>query len=271
MKKIVIPEFGTDKELFAFLREKQDDILYQKKSQFKTADAFSFVTLPLVPLQKGLTTKSEQQDPTQIKVRAIINTTNLMDSHKDVHIDGIWNKSLKENSRIKHLQEHQMKFDKVISDKDDLKAFTKTYTWKQLGYDMEGKTQALVFDSVVKQERNDFMFKEYSSGNVDNHSVGMYYVNIKMAMNSDDPDDEKYKANWDTYIDKIANREDAERSKYFFAVLEAKAIEGSAVVSGSNPITPTLTTSKEVEVEELTAEQIKAENIKKGIQKWLTK
>ena len=263
MEEIVIPKFETDKELFAFLRLKGDDLIYQKKSTFKKADAFSSPTITFVG-GVSKTQKADSSNPNEIKVRAIINTTMIMDSHKDVHIDGLWAKSLKENKRIKHLQEHEMKFDKVISDKEDLNAFTKTYDWKELGYDVEGKTQALVFDSTIKSNRNNFMFKEYSDGNVDNHSVGMYYVNVKMAMNSDDEDDAEYKATYDKYIDKIANKEDVERNKFFFAILEAKAIEGSAVVSGSNQITPTLSTSKNNPAEG-------SDDIKKtAIEKWLS-
>lgn len=37
----------------------------------------------------------------------------------------------------------------------------------------------------------------------------------------------------------VVNIEDAEAQGYFWAVLEAKIIEGSAVVKGSNYITPT--------------------------------
>jgi trehalose/maltose hydrolase-like predicted phosphorylase len=39
-----------------------------------------------------------------------------MDSHSDVHIPGIWNKSLKDNPIQLHLQEHEMAFANVISD-----------------------------------------------------------------------------------------------------------------------------------------------------------
>jgi phage anti-repressor protein len=42
------------------------------------------------------------------------------------------------------------------------------------------------------------------------------------------------KAIWDKYIDEIVNKEVAEEQSYFWAVSEAKAIEGSAVVKGSN-------------------------------------
>ncbi len=53
----------------------------------------------------------------------------------------------------------------------------------------------------------------------------------------------KYKeefAIWNKYFDQIVNKQDLEDSGYFWAVKEAKVIEGSAVPIGSNIVTPTL-------------------------------
>lgn len=30
-------------------------------------------------------------------------------------------------------------------------------SWKSLGYDLEGSTQALIFDATIKEERNPYM------------------------------------------------------------------------------------------------------------------
>ena len=263
--KTEMPKFESKKELFTWLKDNEDDNIAFKKASFKKADSFD---TPISVLNKDfapLKTAKASSDDNSVKVRVIINTTYLKDSHDDVHIDGIWKKSLKENKRIKHLQEHEMKFDKIISDKADLKAFTKTYEWRELGYDVDGKTQALVFDSVVKEERNPTMYKEYKQENVDNHSVGMQYVNIKMAFDSDEEGDEKWKEEYDKHIDKIANKEAVKKQGYFYAVYEAKAIEGSAVINGSNPITPTYSTSKTDE--EILEEKGKA--TAKAICEWL--
>ena len=269
-----VPKFKNKKELFSWLKENEDDLISFKKASFKTADCFSapvnLIMNDVQSLSKGIMTNEEAivakgsvEDDT-IKVRAIINTTMVRDSHKDVHINGLWKKSLKENKRMKHLQEHEMKFDKIISDKEDLKAFTKTYDWKQLGYDMEGKTEALVFDSTIRKSRNATMYGEYKSENVDNHSVGMYYVNIKLAFDSKEEDDEKYKEEYDKHIEQIANKDEVKQDGYFYAVYEAKAIEGSAVPLGSNQITPTIQTSKTSLVSD---DELKVQAIKK----WLSK
>ena len=229
-----IPEFETKEELFDWLIENKDTLIAQKKADTKHADAIAYNS------QSSLRQRQNKAvgDDGNIDAVLVINTTNLMDSHDDVHIPGLWNKSLRENNRIMHLQEHKMEFDKIIADGKDLKVYTKDFTWKELGAKMDGKTEALVFDSTIKEDRNPFMFKEYRNGNVSNHSVGMQYVKLFLAINDEDYKDE-FKV-WEKYIDQVANRKAAEDMGYFWAVTEAKVIEGSAVPLGSNQITPTL-------------------------------
>ena len=181
--------------------------------------------------------------PDQLFVKAVINTTNVIDSHDDVHLPGLWDKSLKENKNIMHLQEHQMKFDSIISDCKDLKARVETKHWKELGFGFKGDTQALIFDSTVKKSRNKYMHTQYAEGHVKNHSVGMRYVKLSLAINDEDAGSNF--DTWEKYIDQIANKEIAEAQGYFWAVKEAKVIEGSAVPIGSNQFTPTLENNKE--------------------------
>lgn len=239
--KIEHPKFENKQELFKWLKENKDDLIYQKKESIKYADSIEFTAIPLqhksINIDKGI---DGVEAPGIVKRRAIINTTKILDSHGDVHQDGIWDKTVKENTRIKHIQEHKMEFDKIIADKDDLQVSTKKYAWKDLGVDAEGETEALVFDSTIKEERNAAMYRAYKNGDVDNHSVGMRYVKMSLAVNSDDEDMVEEKEEWDKTIDSVVNREEAERKGYYWPVYEAKAIEGSAVPMGSNPITPTL-------------------------------
>ena len=234
-------EVTTKDQQFKWLHENHDDILDAKKVEIKTVDIAGAGDIEISDAvkEKGL------GDEDSLQVKVVINTTNIMDSHKDVHLPGIWNKTIKENKRIKHVQEHQMSFDKIIADKDDLKVSVKTMSWKDLGYDAEGKTQALIFDSTVKRSRNPFMFNQYKDDNVDNHSVAMIYVKLKMAMDSEEAEYSQYKEVWDEYIDQVVNRKDAKSTGYFWIVSEAKMREGSAVVDGSNFVTPTLSSRKD--------------------------
>jgi peroxiredoxin len=250
-----IPKNLNGVELFKFLKENKGDIEYARKNTIKFADSVNVVSQPL---NKELVAKSVvPEEKTEVKIRAIINTTNVMDSHKDVHIDGLWNKSLSENRNIKFLKEHKMEFENIIADKEDLEVSVNSVTWKSLGFDMEGKTEALTFDAVVKQDRNPSMFKEYSKNNVDNHSVGMQYVKMALAINSEDEDFTEEKEVWDKYYPSVANKEELKKNNFFWAVTEAKVIEGSAVVIGSNSFTPTQSTkhkegisSKELAIKE---------------------
>ena len=66
-----------------------------------------------------------------------------------------------------------------------------------------------------------------------------------MAINSSDDAYITEKAVWDKYYPEIANNKEADNTGYFWAVTEAKVIEGSAVPMGSNPITPTISIKNE--------------------------
>jgi len=235
-----IPTFETKKELFKFLIENEKSLIAQKKATMKKADGFAFNGDVLAPVNKA--NNPIENAPDVLKVEAIINTTNVIDSHKDVHLPGLWDKSLKENKNIMHLQEHKMNFTSIIADGKDLTAKAETVSWKELGFDFEGETQALVFESNVSRKRNKYMHEQYAEGHVKNHSVGMQYVKLALAIN--DEDEGSYYEVWTKYIDQIANKEAAIDAGYFWAVKEAKVIEGSAVPIGSNQFTPTLNNNK---------------------------
>ncbi len=253
---VKIPEFQSVKEKIDFLVKNKEVLKNQKKSAIKRGDSI-ITAISCGPSGLKLSNKTSKEDSLVssemnedvLLVKAVINTTWLMDSHDDVHADGLWTKSLKENKRIMHVQEHKTnEFDKIISSGSDLKASVKKYTWKELGYDIEGETEALLFESKVRKDRNVFMHNQYKNNWVDNHSVGMQYVKLFLAVNDKDYKEEK--SLWDANIDKVANKEDAVDRGYFWLVTEAKVIEGSAVPNGSNWITPTDSVSSSSDKEE---------------------
>jgi len=231
----------TKEETFKFLKDNKKYFIRQKKFEMKKADDIYTVIHSIN--EKGEAIKSENHtqsllESDKMRAKLIINTTKLFDSHKDVHIDGLWKKTLKEQKGIIYfIQEHKMDLKHVIS--DNLKIYTENLSWKDLGFNFEGQTQALVFDAVIEKARNEYMFEQYAKGYVVSHSVGMQYVKLFMCINSEEKYYREEKENWDKYIDHVANREDAEEYGYFWAVTEAKLIEGSAVLKGSNWATPT--------------------------------
>lgn len=230
-------DYADKKDLIDFLVKNKGSIIAQKKAIFKRADGIGLSSI--VPMQKTANKAFKTTDTEdELQRTLIINTTKVLDSYDDVHFDGLWRKSLQENSDLMHLQEHEMRFANIIADGPELKAYTKTFSFVELGYAYEGKTQALVFESKIRKDRNAYMFEQYSKGRVKNHSVGMRYVKVLLAVNDSRYTEEKDA--WDKYFPKIlVGKEQAEAQGFFFAVLEAKAIEGSAVPKGANPLTPT--------------------------------
>lgn len=234
---IQFPAFASKDEEIRFMVANKAAISAQRKSVPKNADSIQFISYAVD--DRGESLKADALTDVaasgMLKVRAVINTTNILDSHKDVHIPGIWKKNLQESKSQYHVQEHDFSFKGIIS--TEVAAFTKTMTWKDLGFDYPGKTQALIFDSIVSKDRNPYMFDQYAKGYVNNHSVRMAYCKEYFCIN-DKQYTQEYE-NWEKYIGEIVNTEDAEGCGYFWAVTDAKIIEGSAVVRGSNFATPT--------------------------------
>ncbi len=193
------------------------------------------------------------QDPTILNAKLVINTTNVVDSHMDCHIPGLWKKSLSEVKQLLLLQEHEMEFDKIIADSlvDKLTAYTESLSWKSLGFAYQGKTEALIFDVQIKKDVNEYMFDLYKRGRVTQHSVGMRYIKIFLCIDSNEPHYSSEKENWDKYYSQVVNKELVDQKGFFWAVTEAKVIEGSAVVKGSNECTPVM----EIEIEKNEAVQ----------------
>lgn len=243
MRPKCIPANLTGKSLFDYLIKNEGLIFNEKKSQVKKADAA--YGIPMFINEKGeLLTKAEVQetqiDPTKLRVVVVINTTNWFDSHDDVHIPGLWKKSLSDNKKTGFLllKSHMRDFEFIIT--DGCQGEARPMQWKEVGVNLPGNTEALVFTGIVDQGRNEYMFGQYQKGYVKKHSVGMRYVKMVTCIN--DEDYPVQKENWDKYFPMVANADDADANGYFWAILEAQIIEGSAVVFASNCVTPTLET-----------------------------
>lgn len=245
---IRIENFATKEDLFAYLKANKSFLVSEKKSAVKHADAVSCVSKSYEILHGDTVEKIEAiTAPTNadsIDVVCVINTTNIIDSHGDVHMPGIWKKTLAESKYIYLIKEHDFSFDSVISDK--VEASAKMMTWTSLGFPQwNGKTQALVFKASIDKSDKTGMFERYRDGKVHNHSVGMRYIKLELAINSDAENYTEEKAIWDKYIGEIVNADIAKEAGYFWAVLEAQLIEGSAVLRGSNYATPTISVKDE--------------------------
>jgi len=87
--------FNTSEEMFKAIVDNKANLKALKKSAVKEADGFSCI-ISDSETKKGLVTKDNiaiEGNPTEIKVRVVGNTTNLLDSHGDMHVDGIWKRT----------------------------------------------------------------------------------------------------------------------------------------------------------------------------------
>ena len=212
-----------------------------KKVAIKFADSAILIEGESSPsmVNKALSTSTENDTESVIKRTIIGNTYNWLDSHGDVHLKDTFKRSIKERGekgKIWHLHDHEQKRTSQVG--KVAKVYQQEIKWTDLGVDKSGTTQAVMMDTNILKDYNGLMFQEYKDGNVDQHSVGMYYVKIDLAVN--DPEFKEEFAVWNANISTIGNKDKAEELGFFYAVKEAKLIEISAVLEGSNELTPTI-------------------------------
>lgn len=231
IKQAPSKSFNNKNDFIQFLKKNKEDLYRLKKMEYKEST-------PIVPINMITTSFQPKVNVTtdKIRIKAIINSTNVIDSHMDLHLPSIWNKTVSDNPYSFHLKEHKRSFEDVISNK--AKSYNEIMTFKDIGIDSEMSFVANINDFVLEEKDFPYMFKMYAEGKVTAHSVGMKYVKISLAYY--DEDDEKELNYFNESKAKAINPEVADENGYLWVIQEAQKIEGSAVVFASNSITPTL-------------------------------
>jgi len=227
-------EFDSKSEMIKELIANESKIIELKKAAIKESDTVSIFFEEKKESFKSLNFVKDGF------VYPVINTTNIKDSHGDVHFPNIWNRSLKDKSKkIFYVLEHKLSIDNVIAFPNDVTAFVKTLTWKELGFDYEGETQALIYE-IAKDKIKIPKIKElFEEKTIFENSVRMRYITMKLAINTKDPDLQKYKTIWDERVGQVVNVDKDEEDGYFWAIDEASIEkEGSLCLFGSNSATP---------------------------------
>jgi hypothetical protein len=168
-----------------------------------------------------------------------VNSTRILDSHDDLHVDGIWKKSVQEiQGKNYFVEDHELEISKVITRKEHIEIFTAKVPFSLIGKPYQGNTEILVYKIAKNQIKNDKVKEWLESGDSIECSVRMQYVTILLALDSNNPEDATEKKNYDDYIDLIANKSDFEYIPYFFVIKEAKNVKESSLVPfGSNSAT----------------------------------
>lgn len=249
--RVKLPDFQTKKELFSYLVANKKSLVDKKKSMMIEAEGLknspSFIAgdsnLKLLLANKGISLKQEDLtlDEGVIRVKTVANAHNFIDSHFDLLINDSSKKSIKERkSLLVHLHDHKHTTDGEVGDVVDV--LLQDVPLVELGYDKKGSTQCVVFITDIKKSYNEKVYDRYKAGRANQHSIGLQYVRIELAIN--DPDYEKEKDFFDKYYDQVINKEVADEFGFFWVVLEYKLIENSVVLFGSNMYTPTLEISE---------------------------
>lgn len=230
--------FESKNDLFAELRKNADTIIALKKAEsyesFKKGCAYTGFLL-----KQSSTTKAGPHMKEGF-IYPVINTTNYLDSHRDVHFDGIWNKSAREqNGKLFYVADHTTNIDNIIAWPEDVNVMVKSVPWSFVGKSYSGNTEALMYEIAKNKIVHDKAKRIIEEKRPVQNSVRMMYVKIHLGMNSELEEDKKYKEYYDSKISKIANFEDVEELGYFWGIEEAKIVtEGSMVIRGSNDATP---------------------------------
>ena len=230
------PKFKTKKEEIEWLISNKSELIEMKKATLKFSDIA--ITPSFEVTNKALNTNYNDDPATGMIKRSLIgNTYNWMDSHDDVHVGNTFGKSIKERAnKVFHLHDHKHEVTAKVGRFTSIKE--SEIKWSDLNVSKEGSTTVLIADSDIREKLNKDVFNQYLDGEIDQHSVGMRYVKVSLAVNDEDYPEEK--KTWDEYYHKLGNPERANEKGFFWAVKEAVLIEISAVLMGSNELTPTV-------------------------------
>lgn len=240
-------EFITKEELFKELKANEDKIIALKKAQ-------KYESVRKGQISNGCAFfKPEEANKSDLQIKSgyvypVINTTRYMDNHDDVHFDGLWKKTLKEQEgRIFYVAGHSLKIDDVIAWPEDVRAFTAMIDWSMVGKEYEGQTEALIYEIEESKIQKQSALDAIKQRRKVQGSVSMIYVKVIMGIDSNEKDYAINKSYFDSHIDLIVNKDQVKDQGYFFGVEEARIYkEGSLVLAGSNDATEIIYPEKEL-------------------------
>lgn len=230
-----LSQIESKAERLDFVKANKAKLIKAKKSIIKRAEP---VYVSPTPVKNQTAAKMDGSNSSGV-FEIIGNSIGFYDHHEDVSMKGSFSKTVKEGGQFAPIIiNHNHSPDSIFA--KNLGVEIKEIPIRSLGFDKEGTTEVLA--AKIAPIYNSQMKQLYENGEIKQHSVGIKYQKIELAIN--DPSDDAGYANWKKYIDQVINREEVEESKYFFAVLEQQLFEISAVLFGSNAYTPTLDQNK---------------------------
>lgn len=184
------------------------------------------------PVKSGqLDLQVKNVDLTKRTVQFIANTYLYFDSDYDVLVPGASKKSISDRgpsskavAKIKHQADHKLNSEHVVG--------RPTLIEETI---IDNK-EVLYYESFIPEttKGNDHLIN-YQEGIYDNHSIGFRYKDIAIAMKESEDEDRRNR--WNEWINKIINRNEANKIGYFWLVKEIELFETSVVSFGANSLT----------------------------------
>ena len=163
---------------------------------------------------------------------------NWIDSHGSIFTEGCLRQSLEED--IIHSGDHVRDFAHLVS--NSVEKEIRSIPFRELGVDIDGDATAFCFRSQFEKDDNEYMYKQYKRNRVKYHSIEFDWSRRgkEILCISTDLNGQEYKDNWDKYYPTVINKEVADARGWFYVYERAPIVAVSAVVLGSNKVTPTL-------------------------------
>jgi len=240
-------------ELAHYLKTNKSTLIAAKKADIKYTS--SIINKPHVIAKREVREVKEEAtkdsntptDPlpvvssTTLDVKVVCNAAWFCDLHMDVITDTAYDSSVAANAinlTIPHIADHKQTSTSHVG---DVTAFyTEVMPLKDLGLDQVGSTTALVMETTIRQDYNADVFKFYQNGKIDQHSIGLRYNGLDIAINNATEDYAEEKALWDQYYPNVINKDLVDSRGYFYVINDMTVVENSCVLFGANSLTPTL-------------------------------
>ena len=253
-------EFESKSDLFKALVENESFIIDAKKSQvYKSFEKGLQVVSDQKTIEKAFKDAEKGIKFDSDYYYFVVNSANYLDSHNDMHVDGNWNKSVKDqNGKVYLVWHHDFsKTENIIAFPEDIEMMTSKVAWNLLGKAYDGETYSLIYKVKKDKIVNENVSKWLKEGRKLQLSVRMQYIKLETAFNSDDEDYAKQAENYQKYYPLIANKDEFKEIEYFFIVKEAKNVmESSLLPFGSNSATAEISqTENKSEADNITSEQ----------------
>jgi len=251
--------FSTKDEMFKELIANEKSIIDRKKSHIYNSEEWiekhGLKGLSIITDQ-ALIEKAFNGTEKKIKFDndyyyLVINSANYLDSHEDVHLDGNWNKTVKEKQgKIYFVWHHDFtKADNILAFPEDVEMFTDKIAWSYLGLPYDGDTYCLIYKILKTRIQNPKVADWLNEARKLQMSPRMRYTEILFCVNSDNPDYAKQKKNFDDIFPLIVNKSDfIDEIDYFYGIKQAENVyESSALPFGSNSATGQILNNKQAE------------------------